>query len=167
MISSKARPQERTTVAFPGQWEGDLIIGEGGRSAAATPVERTSRFVMILGLSERKQADLLIDHINDMSDLFRASRTWDQGTELACHAAIALATKPPIYLTHPHCPSERPASKNTNGLIRVYLPKGIHIAFHQPYLDAIAEELNERPRAVLGFRTPREVFTKLKSENVA
>ena len=55
----------------------------------------------------------------------------------------------------------------TNGLIREYLPKGIEITSHQPYLDAIANELNDRPRATLGFLTPREVFTKLLTEDVA
>ncbi len=55
----------------------------------------------------------------------------------------------------------------SNGLIREYLPKGIQLTSHQPYLDAIADELNDRPRAVLGFLTPREVFTKRLNDNVA
>ncbi|WP_182348965.1 hypothetical protein [Tomitella gaofuii] len=55
----------------------------------------------------------------------------------------------------------------TNGLIREYLPKGTEITDHQPYLNAIADELNDRPRATLGFLTPREVFTKLLTEPVA
>jgi len=55
----------------------------------------------------------------------------------------------------------------SNGLIREYLPKGTEITDHQPYLDAIADELNDRPRAVLGFLTPREVFTKLLTDTVA
>lgn len=97
----------------------------------------------------------------------RGSLTWDQGTEMARHAALTLATDLPVYFAHPHSPWERPTNENTNGLIREYLPKGIEITDHQPYLDAIADELNDRPRAVLGFRTPREVFTKLLTDSVA
>ncbi|MFI6432842.1 IS30 family transposase [Rhodococcus oryzae] len=96
----------------------------------------------------------------------RGSLTWDQGTEMARHAALALATDLPVYFAPPHSRWERPTNENTNGLIREYLPKGIDITDHQPYLDAIADELNVRPRAVLGFLTPREVFTTLLSESV-
>ena len=86
---------------------------------------------------------------------------------MARHAALTLATDLPVYFAHPHSPWERPTNENTNGLIREYLPKGIDITDHQPYLDAIADELNDRPRAILGFRTPREVFTKLLADSVA
>ena len=87
--------------------------------------------------------------------------TWDQGSEMAKHAALTLATDMPVYFAHPRSPWERPTNENTNGLIREYLPKGTHITDHQPYLTAIAEELNERPRAILGYLTPREAFEKL------
>ena len=60
-----------------------------------------------------------------------------------------------------------PKMPPTEYLIREYLPKGIDITDHQPYLDAIADERNDRPRAILGFRTPREVFTKLITDSVA
>lgn len=67
----------------------------------------------------------------------------------------------PVYFAHPRSPWERGLNENTNRLIREYLPKGDTITGHQPYLDAIAEELNERPRRSLNYRTPREAFTKL------
>lgn len=68
---------------------------------------------------------------------------------------------------HPHSPWERGTNENTNGLIREYLPKGTAIPTHQPYLTSIAEELNERPRAVLGYLTPREAFERLLTDSVA
>ena len=86
---------------------------------------------------------------------------------MARHAALTVATDLTVYFAHPHSPWERPTKENTNGLIREYLPKGTEITSHQPYLDAIADELNDRPRAVLGFLTPREVFTKLLVDSVA
>lgn len=165
MVSIDERPEEAGDRRVPGAWEGDLIIGAGGKTAAATLVERHSRFVVILGLPEGKNADgladVLIDHVGDMPRHLRGSLTWDQGTEMARHAALTLATNLPVYFAHPHSPWERPSNENTNGLIREYLPKGVEITSHQPYLNAIADELNDRPRQTLGFRTPREVFQQL------
>lgn len=171
MVSIDDRPEHVADRRVPGAWEGDLIIGKAGKTAAATLVERISRFTLILGLPDGKNsdalADVLIDRVNDLPAKVRGSLTWDQGTEMARHAALTLATDLPVYFAHPHSPWERPTNENTNGLIREYLPKGVDITDHQPYLDAIADELNDRPRAVLGFRTPREVFTKLLTDSVA
>lgn len=165
MVSIDDRPETACDRRVPGAWEGDLIIGAGGKSAAATLVERHSRFVVILGLPEGKNADgladVLIDHVADMPAQVRGSLTWDQGTEMARHAALTMATDLPVYFAHPHAPWERPSNENTNGLIREYLPKGIEITSHQPYLNAIADELNDRPRQSLGFLTPREVFQRI------
>ena len=72
-----------------------------------------------------------------------------------------MATQMPVYFAHPHSPWERGSNENTGGLIRDYLPKGTQIPQNQPYLTAIAEELNERPRATLGYLTPREAFQRL------
>lgn len=171
MVSIDDRPEEATDRRVPGAWEGDLIVGKGGKSAVATLVERSSRFVIMLGLPEGKKAhglaDVLIDRVHDLPALMRGSLTWDQGTEMARHAALTVATDLPVYFAHPHSPWERPTNENTNGLIREYLPKGTELTSHQPYLDSIADELNDRPRKVLGFYTPREVFNKLLNDNVA
>lgn len=171
MVSIDDRPEDAADRRVPGAWEGDLVIGKAGRTAAATLVERTSRFTIILGLPDGKNADALadtlIETVRGLPPQVRGSLTWDQGTEMARHAALTLATDLPVYFAHPHSPWERPTNENTNGLIREYLPKGIDITDHQPYLDAIADELNDRPRAILGFRTPREVFTKLLTDSVA
>ncbi|WP_156485618.1 IS30 family transposase, partial [Tsukamurella pseudospumae] len=149
----------------PGWWEGDLIVGKNGKTAAATLVERTSRYTLILGLPGGKHADgvadVLIDHLAGLPAFMKQGLTWDQGTEMAEHASVTVAADLPIFFAHPRSPWERPTNENTNGLIREYLPKGTEITDHQPYLDSIARELNERPRACLGFRTPREVFEKL------
>jgi|GEM_PF-380961 len=165
MVSIDQRPQEVTGRKVPGHWEGDLIIGAYGRTAAITLVERTTRFVTILALPKGKNADgvcdALIDHITGLPELMKGTLTWDQGSEMARHAAFTMATQMPVYFAHPHSPWERGSNENTNRLIRDYLPKGTPIPQHQPYLTAIAEELNERPRATLGYLTPREAFQKL------
>ncbi|CCI51465.1 IS30 family transposase [Nostocoides jenkinsii] len=149
----------------PGHWEGDLIIGKNGASAAATMVERMSRYTVIVALHHGKSSDdlaeVLIEHVNALPEMMRASLTWDQGSEMARHAALTVATDLPVYFADPHSPWQRPSNENTNGLIREYIPKGENIPAHQPYLNSIAEELNERPRAVLGYLTPRESFERL------
>lgn len=113
------------------------------------------------------EASSIHHRVDDLPSLMRGSLTWDQGTEMARHAQLTLATDLPVYFAHPHSPWERPSNENTNGLIREYLPKGIELTSHQPCLDSIADELNDRPRTVRGFLTPREVFTKLLNEDVA
>lgn len=148
----------------PGHWEGDLIIGKNGASCAATLVERMSRYTLLLGLDGKNSdgvADAIIEQANALPQMMRASLTWDQGSEMARHAALTLATSMPVYFADPHSPWQRPSNENTNGLIREYLPKGEVIPNHQPYLNSIAEELNERPRATLGYLTPRESFERL------
>lgn len=106
MVSIDDRPDD-AALRVPGAWEGDLIIGKANKSAAATLVERNSRFVIILGLPDGKQsqgiADVLIDRVNDMPRHLRGSLTWDQGTEMANHAKL---TMPPIYpsTSHTHDP---------------------------------------------------------------
>jgi IS30 family transposase len=141
------------------------VIGKNGATAAVTLVERTSRFTAILALPDGKDstgvADVLIEHTNELPAMMRKSLTWDQGSEMARHAALTLATDLKVYFADPHSPWQRPSNENTNGLIREYLPKGEVIPAHQPYLTSIAEELNERPRAALGFLTPRESFERL------
>ncbi len=164
MTSIEARP-DLSDRRLPGHWEGDLIIGAHGRTAAATLVERTTRFTVLLALEHGKDstalADTLIETVTGLPAMMRRSLTWDQGTEMARHGHLTLATDLPVYFAHPRSPWERGTNENTNGLIREYLPKGTTIPTHQPYLTSIAEELNERPRAALGFLTPREAFERL------
>jgi IS30 family transposase len=89
------------------------------------------------------------------------SLTWDQGTEMAAHAYITQATQMPVYFAHPHSPWERGTNENTNRRIRRYLPKSTPITDHQPYLTAIAEELNNMPMKCLNWLTQREAYEGL------
>lgn len=171
MRSISERPAEAEGRRVPGHWEGDLIVGKQGKSAAVTLVDRQSRFTMILALPQGRSAehvaDVLIEHVAGLPELVRKSLTWDQGTEMGRHAAVTVAADLPVFFADPHSPWQRPTNENTNRLIREYLPKGTDIVQHQPYLTAIAEELNTRPRACLGFYTPQEVFHKLLLEGEA
>ncbi|GGU86978.1 hypothetical protein GCM10010211_61350 [Streptomyces albospinus] len=81
---------------------------------------------------------------------------------IAEHQAITAETGMPVYLCTPRSPWERGTNENTNHLRRQYLPKGAALrTFSQADLDAIARELNHRPRKVHGYRTPAEVYADL------
>ena len=150
---------------IPGNWEGDLIIGQDGASACATLVERTTRYLIIVALPLGRKADQVCDaltrRIQGLPDGAMRTLTWDQGREMARHQRLTHDTGVDVFFAHPHSPWERGTNENTNRLIRRYLPKGTPITSHQPYLDAIAYELNHCPRATLGYRTPTEAFNEL------
>jgi len=172
MTSIDARPAEADDRAVPGHWEGDLVIGKAGRSAMATLVERTSRYTVPVALpAGRRDAtstcDALIASVAGMPTELVKTLTWDQGSELANHAAFTLATTVDVYFAHPHSPWERGTNENTNRLLREYFPKGTEITDDQTYLDLVARELNNRPRRILGYRTPAEVFTDLLASSIA
>ena len=171
MRSIHDRPADVADRKVPGHWEGDLIIGRAGKTAAATLVERTTRFTAILGLPLGKDstalADALIEHTTVLPALFRKSLTWDQGSEMARHAHLSKVTGLHVYFADPHSPWQRGTNENTNRRIRRYLPKGTDITDHQPYLNAIAEELNEMPLKCLNWLTPREAYERLLTSDVA
>ena len=172
MRSIEQRPAEVADRRVPGHWEGDLVVGKGGKTAMATLVERTSRYTCCVALPDGRHDattthDALLSKINDMPSHLLTSLTWDQGSEMARHAALSLAADVDIYFAHPHSPWERGTNENTNRLLREYFPKATDITDHQSYLDTVAEELNNRPRRILDYRTPAEVFTELLTSSLA
>lgn len=170
MVMISERPPEIEDRAVPGHWEGDLIMGStASNSAVGTLVERTTGFTMLLHLPNGHGAlevqEAIVAKMADLPERLRRSLTWDQGNEMANHAAIADATGLDIYFCDPHSPWQRGSNENTNGLLRQYLPKGTDLSFWGPgVLDRIADELNSRPRKRHGFLTPAEVLDQLMSE---
>ncbi|MBF6332140.1 IS30 family transposase [Nocardia transvalensis] len=162
VLSISARPAEADDRAVPGHWEGDLVFGRG-MTPIATLVERSTRFLMLVALPDGHRADLvaaaLAAKITTLPAAVRRTLTWDQGHEMAEHARFTVATGVPVYFCDPKSPWQRGSNENTNGLVRQYLPRTVDMRdYTQADLDAIADELNQRPRQTLGYKTPSEAL---------
>jgi IS30 family transposase len=157
------RPDDVQGRAVPGHWEGDLVIGKAGKSAVATLVERTSRFLILVPLTGRDSLTVtqaVISAVGGLPATIKRSLTWDCGTEMALHKEVT-ATGLPVFFAHPHSPWERGSNENLNRIVREFLPKGVTIPSDPRYLAAIAAEINDRPRKLHDWRKPSEVFTEL------
>jgi IS30 family transposase len=158
IVSIHVRPPEATDRLLPGHWEGDLIKGTANRSAVGTLVCRKTLFVMLVKMDGSTAVDALRGFEQAFCPLdegLRKTLTYDQGKEMALHKKLAESTGLRIYFADPHSPWQRGINENTNGLLRQYLPKGTDLSvYSQRELDAIAWELNTRPRKTLAWQTP-------------
>lgn len=165
MVLISERPPEAEDRAVPGHWEGDLIIGKGGRSAIGTLVERSSRFVLLLHLPHGRTAEdvrvALTRKVSKLPAELRRTLTWDQGKEMAEHVRFSTDSKMDVFFCDPHSPWQRGSNENTNGLLRQYFPKNSDLSLHTAaQLDAVARQLNNRPRQTLDWMKPSEVFSR-------
>ncbi len=160
-VSIRERPAEAEDRAVPGHWEGDLVMGTA-KNQIATLVERSSRFTILVKMPSRDPvavAEALGKQIIKLPAHLRRSLTWDRGLEMTRHADFSVATGVEVYFCDPRSPWQRGTNENTNRLLRQYFPKGQPIDGHsQLKLNAVARQLNERPRQTLNFKTPAEIL---------
>lgn len=169
-VSIAERPEEVAGRQVPGHHEGDLILGAESKSAVATIVERTSGYLVLGHLPHGRSAETVADAVAEAMSFYPTelakTLTWDRGTEMANHAALAARTGIDIYFADPYKPWQRGSNENINGLLREYLPKGTDLSIHTADdLAAIAAELNNRPRKRLDYYTPTEVLARLQSKD--
>lgn len=159
------RPPDANTRLVPGHWEGDLLKGAIGRGAIGTLVERTSRYTHLVPLSSMHSNTVVKAFSRSLRPIpvaMRKSLTYDQGTEMARHKDLTKKLTIDVYFCDPHSPWQRPTNENTNGLLREYFPKGTDFTnVTKRQLKTVETQLNNRPRKVLGYRTPAEVFVAL------
>ncbi|MEK6249211.1 MAG: IS30 family transposase [Planctomycetales bacterium] len=162
-VSISERPAEAKDRAVPGHWEGDLICGSNN-SQIATLVERQTRLLMLVRVPSKDTKTVINALIKQAHKLPRElykSLTWDRGKEMADHKRFSLATDIQVYFCDPQQPWQRGSNENTNGLLRQYFPKGMDLSnVHQNKLNAVARQLNERPRETLQFYSPAEKFAE-------
>ena len=162
-VSIHQRPKSIEKRKTIGHWEGDLVTGSGN-THIATLVDRKTRFTLILKLKGKDSSSVnnaLVTAFNKLPPPMKKSLTWDRGMELAKHADFTKKTSIPVFFCDPQCPWQRGTNENTNSLIRQYFPKKTCLAQHsQKKLDEVATQLNERPRKVLKFKTPKEMMER-------
>jgi IS30 family transposase len=160
-VSISERPASVEDRAVPGHWEGDLLCGSN-HSQIATLVERHSRYVMLVKVDRQDTETVinaLIKHAHKLPQELYKSLTWDRGKEMADHKRFSLATDIKVYFCDPQNPWQRGSNENTNGLLRQYFPKGTDLSvYSQAKLNAVARQLNERPRKTLDYETPADRF---------
>lgn len=162
--SIEQRPKHIETRLEIGHWEGDLMIGVRQRSAIGTLVERKARYTRIVKLRNRKSETVrkqFVKTLNQFDNQFKKTLTYDNGLEMAQHKQLTEQTGIQVYFAHPYSSWERGTNENTNGLIRRYFPKGTDFnEVTEEQLKEVEHSLNNRPRKVLGFKTPSEVMAE-------
>jgi IS30 family transposase len=164
-ISIHMRPPEAEDRLLPGHWEGDLIRGAGNRSAIGVLVDRTTRLILLAKMPDATAASALAAFTTKLRSIaepvMRKTLTYDQGKEMALHKQLTENTGVNVYFCDPHSPWQRGTCENTNGLLRQYFPKGTDLSVHsQEHLDAVADQMNHRPRATLNYESPIDVYSE-------
>jgi IS30 family transposase len=161
-----SRPPETNAREVPGLWEGDLIIGKGGKSAILVTVERKTRFVqmdLLESMDARTVRKTIEKRFQKLEPAMKKSITFEQGKKNSEHQALTENTAITVYFCHPHLPWEKGTCESTNYLIRNLLdPVEDFRELTQRDVSKIAGLLNDRPRKPLGFKTPYEVFSGLR-----
>lgn len=171
IVPLSERTPEADSRRVPGHWEGDFIKGARNASAIGTAIERTSRYVLLTQMNGCTASHALHGFSRRFADVIpelRQSMAYDRGSEMARHEELTEATGMPIYFCDPRSPWQRACNENLNGLVRQFLPKGTDLSTITPQKLAYIESmLNDRPRKILDFRTPREVYSELVQNALA
>jgi IS30 family transposase len=164
MVSIHVRPPEVEARLVPGHWEGDFIKGARNKSAIGVLVCRKTLLVRLARMRDCSAAAALEGFQQALAGVpapLRQTLTYDQGKEMALHKQLTEMTGTKVFFADPHSPWQRGICENTNGLLRQYFPKGTDLSeLTQDDLNAVAWEMNTRPRRSLGYHCPTEMFLR-------
>ena len=160
------RPAEADGRRF-GDWEMDLIIGKGQKSAILTLCERSKNYLLMARLPQGKNPENVADMAIRLLFPYRKNVltiTTDNGSEFACHKKIAKALGTTVYFADSYASWQKGAIENENKLIRQYIPKGTDFReLSDEFIKEIQYKINRRPREKLNFSTPKKEFFKFIS----
>ena len=147
-----------------GDWEGDTVIGKGRRGGLVTLVDRKSGFALVKLIKQirsRHVAGAIRRATETLPGGLKHTLTLDNGKEFAAHQAITQRTGLDVYFARPYHSWERGSNEHFNGLLRQYFPKGTDFTRISPReVRHVLNQLNDRPRKRLGYKTPREVLAR-------
>lgn len=166
LIPNRVGIEKRPTIVEErcevGHWEGDLVVGHNQDGFVLTLVERASRLLLAVKTTTKRPAEVaraVIEALLDRPTSWVKTITFDNGTEFRDHETMTKQLGARVYFADPYSAYQRGSNEQINGLLRRYLPKGTSFKqLTQERLDRITQEINDRPRKCLGFRTPNEVF---------
>jgi IS30 family transposase len=167
MVSIDDRPKEVNGRVVPGHWEGDLILGKEKKSAMGTLSERSTRFTILVKITDRKYTaesvrKAFTEAFKKLPKELKKTLTYDQGREMKEHKLFTEETQIQVYFAHVRSPWERGTNENTNSLVRQYFPSNIDLTeIADKEIQRVQAELNDRPRKCLDFKKPNEVFFEL------
>jgi len=144
-----------------GDWEGDTIIGKNHQGTIVSLVDRCSKFTQLKKIKHKRASFVQRAIVGKMKKLSQPvlTITFDNGKEFALHKNIGRALNASCYFATPYHSWERGLNEHTNGLVRQYLPKLTDLnKISDWHIQKIEDALNSRPRKVLGYKTPSEVF---------
>ena len=163
----KNRPEVIEKRLRLGDFEGDTVLGPPGRGGLATLVDRKSRYTIVVKVRSKDANHVhrkIKERVKQLHEEKRRSITFDNGTEFARCRRLEKHLGMELYFAEPGCPHQRGTNENTNGLIRQFFPKGTDFRDVTHYqVREVENLLNDRPRACLGYRTPREVFFEISA----
>jgi transposase, IS30 family len=145
-------------------------MGKERKSAIGTLVERTTRTIILVPLKAKDAESVRKAFEKEFESIpkqMKKTLTYDNGSEMSQHKLFTKHTKIQVYFTHPYSPWERLTNENSNGLVRDYFPAGTDFnQITKTRIKEVQNQLNERPRHVLDYRTPKEVFEEMILEKL-
>ena len=160
-VSIDKRPKIVERKNRIGDFEIDTVIGLNHIGALVTVVDRKSKYTIIQKVNSKRAKEVTSALITMLHPLKHITKTItsDNGKEFAYHKEVSNAIDTDFYFAHPYSSWERGLNEHTNGLIRQYLPKKTDFTqISKEEITTIQDKLNHRPRKVLNYRTPFEVF---------